>query len=322
VNALVTGATGFVGSHVVEALLERGERVTVLARSAHKAERLVERGARLVVGDLDDRAALRDAVRDQDTIIHVAGLIAAGDPAEYDRVNREGTRNVVTAAEETGHPRFVLVSSLAAAGPASPGRPLDGHEEPAPVTAYGRSKLAGEAVLRSSALRWVILRPPVVYGPRDTELLKVFRIARSGIVPVFGSARQELSAVYAPDLALALLHVAEAEQTTGRTYFACHPEIVTSGSLARTIARALGREARVVPLPAPVVTATLALIGLGARLAGQTTILNRDKANELLQAAWTADPSALTRDTGWRAAHDLDGGVQATARWYREHGWL
>jgi nucleoside-diphosphate-sugar epimerase len=321
-NALVTGATGFVGSHVAEALLARGEHVTVLARSRSRAAPLAERGARVVVGDLDSREALHDAVRGQDVVIHVAGLIAAHRVDEYDRVNRDGTRNLVAVAAETHKPRFVLVSSMAAAGPSRPGRPLAGDESPSPVTAYGRSKLAGESVLRASALPWIIVRPPMVYGPRDPELLKVFRIARWGIVPVFGSARQELSAVYAPDLAQALLRLAHLDATDGRTYVACHPEIVTSATFARTVARALGRDAHVVPLPAPVVIAMLALVGAAARAAGRATILNRDKANELLQPAWTGDPTPLTRDTGWRAEHDLASGTRATAQWYRRHGWL
>jgi len=127
--------------------------------------------------------------------------VAARGEAEFLRANRDGTRNITAAAERSGRPRLVLVSSLAAGGPAPRGAPLTGQEPPRPVTAYGRSKLAAEQVVRSSSLRWSIVRPPIVYGPRDREVLKIFRIARLGIAPVFGDGLQELSAVHAADLA-------------------------------------------------------------------------------------------------------------------------
>jgi nucleoside-diphosphate-sugar epimerase len=185
-RALVTGATGFVGSHLVEALQNDSVEVTALARSAAKAADLAQFGVRVVNGDLHDNAGLERAVRDQDVVYHVAGVVAARDEAEFLRSNRDGTRNVVTAAERQGRPRFVLVSSLAAAGPAPRGAPLSGTEAPHPVTAYGRSKLAAEQIVRSSSLPWSIVRPPIVYGPRDREVLKVFRLARLGLAPVFG----------------------------------------------------------------------------------------------------------------------------------------
>src|SRR3954468_8269973 len=149
-RALVTGATGFVGSHLVEALQSRSVEVTALARSAAKAADLIRRGVRVVSGDLDRSDALTEAVRDQDVVYHVAGMVAARDEAEFLRCNRDGTTNLLGAVQRLGSPRFVLVSSLAAAGPAPRGRPLLGSEPPRPVTAYGRSKLAAEQVVRSS----------------------------------------------------------------------------------------------------------------------------------------------------------------------------
>ncbi|HEU5304939.1 MAG TPA: NAD(P)-dependent oxidoreductase, partial [Gemmatimonadales bacterium] len=185
-KALVTGATGFVGSHLAETLCQRGYEVTALARSPVKAAALANQGVRVVRGDLHDTAALDRAVEGQDVVYHVAGVVAARDEAEFLRGNREGTRNIVAAAERGQRPRFVLVSSLAAAGPAPRGAPLTGGEAPRPVTAYGRSKLAAEQTVAASSLRWSIVRPPIVYGPRDREILKVFRLARLRIAPVFG----------------------------------------------------------------------------------------------------------------------------------------
>jgi dihydroflavonol-4-reductase len=321
-RALVTGATGFVGSHLAEALRQRADDVTVLARSSTKAEPLTRLGARVMAGDLHDLPALQRAVQGQDVVYHVAGLVAARNEAEFLRANREGTENVVAAMEQAGVSRLVLVSSLAAAGPAPKGAPLLGDEPPRPVTAYGRSKLAAEQAVRRSRLSWSIVRPPIVYGPRDREVLKVFRLARLRIAPVFGDGAQELVAVHAGDLAAALIAVASSAAATGRTYTACHPEVFTSAEFGVAIAAAMGRSVTTLRIPHSVGRAVLSVTEAAAKLARQPTILTTDKANEFFQPAWTGDPAPLTRDTGWQAGFDLKRGLAHTYRWYREAGWL
>ena len=232
---------------------------------------------------------------------------------------------MLEAAERGGDaPRFVLVSSMAAAGPTTRGRPLRGDEPPRPVTAYGRSKLAAEQVVTASRLAWTIVRPPMVYGPRDREVLKVFRLARLGIAPVFGDGTQELSAVHGADLAEALIAAGTQRGRRRRTYYACHPEVFTSAELARAVGRAMGRSAgrhpgagrdrprraHASPRPPP-----------GSR--GQTTILTADKANEFFQPAWTGDPGAA--DAGTRAGAPLATSRPAwptPTQWYRTAGWL
>ncbi|HVD33370.1 MAG TPA: NAD(P)-dependent oxidoreductase [Gemmatimonadales bacterium] len=321
-RALVTGATGFIGSHLVEALQNASIEVTALARSASKAAALAQRGVRVISGDLHDAAGLERAVRDQDVVYHVAGVVAARDEAEFIHANRDGTRNLLTAAELQGRSRFVLVSSLAAAGPAPRGAPLLGTEPPRPVTAYGRSKLAAEQIVRRSSLPWSIVRPPIVYGPRDREVLKVFRLARLGVAPVFGDGSQELSAVHAADLAQALVAVTNTPTTTGGTYHACHPQVFTSGELGQAVGAAMGRSVVRLRVPLGAGRALLAITETLARLTRQVTILTTDKANEFFQTAWTGDPSPLTRDSGWHARHDLASGLADTYQWYRKAGWL
>jgi nucleoside-diphosphate-sugar epimerase len=321
-KAMVTGATGFVGSHLVEALRRSGAEVTVLARSPEKASPLTAQGVRVVRGDLHDKGSLEDASRGQDVIYHVAGVVAARGEAEFLWANRDGTANLVAAAERSGKPRLVLVSSLAAGGPAPRGSPLSGREPPNPVTAYGRSKLAAEQVVRHSGLPWSIVRPPIVYGPRDREVLKIFRIARLGIAPVFGDGTQELSAVHAADLANALIAAGQSKAAVGGTYTACHPEVFTSSELGRAVGAAMGRSVGTVHIPALLGRALLTVTEVSARLTRQVTILTTDKANEFFQPAWTGDPTALTRDSGWRAAYDLHTGLADTYQWYRKAGWL
>src|SRR6185295_7011626 len=180
-----------------------------------------------VAGDLHDRDALRRAVEGQDLVHHVAGVIAARREADFMVANRDGTRNVVQAAEAAEVGRLVFVSSMAAAGPTIKGRPLRGDELPRPVTGYGRSKLAAEQVVTASRLAWTIVRPPIVYGPRDPEVLKIFRLARLGLAPVLGDGTQELSAVHGADLADALVAAGTSAAALRGTYYACHPEVFT-----------------------------------------------------------------------------------------------
>lgn len=320
-KALVTGATGFVGSHLVEALVRRGDDVTALVRSPGKATLLNTLGVRQVQGDLHNRDALRTAAGGQDVIYHVAGLIAARNEAEFLHGNRDGTANLLEAAQAGGAPRFVLVSSMAAGGPSPRGRPLKGSEPSAPVTQYGRSKLAGEEVVRAGALPWTIVRPPMVYGPRDHEVLKVFKLA-GAFTPVFGDGSQELSAVYGPDLAESLIAAGTSGNTVGKTYYACHPEVFRSGDFVRKVGATMGRTVRIIPLPRWLAVGALSITGTAARLAGKATILTTDKAHEFFQPAWTGDPAPLMRDSGWTPLHNLETGLAATAAWYREQGWL
>jgi len=315
----VTGGTGFVGAHLVRA---RGAAVTCLVRSPAKARALGWSDVRVVRGDLDDARALRDGCGDADVIFHVAGRISARDLGEFMRTNRDGTANVVEAAAVHPPQRFVLVSSLAAGGPTARGRPIDETRPAAPVTPYGQSKLAAEVVVRAASWPWTIVRPPLVYGEWDREVLKVFKLARVGLVPVFGDGSQELSVIYAGDLAGALVAVALAPAAARRLYYAAHPAITTSGELARAIGRAVGRTPRVVPLAAPLARVLLWAIGSVAHLAGRATVLAADKAAEFLAPAWTCRADALSRDAGWRAEVDLDTGLRRTAAWYQKEGWL
>jgi nucleoside-diphosphate-sugar epimerase len=321
-KALVTGATGFVGSHLVETLVRAGVEVTALARSPEKALALGAQRVRVVSGHLHLNEALQQAVHNQDVVYHVAGAVAARNEAEFLRANREGTRNLVAAAESEGSLRFIFVSSLAAGGPAPRGSPLRGSEAPRPVTAYGRSKLEAEQVVKASRLAWSIVRPPIVYGPRDREVLKLFKIARLGFAPIFGNGTQELSAIYAADLASALLAVGERDNTVGRIYNACHPEVFTSSDFSRAIASAMGCSVRTIHVPGALGRGLLALTETSCRLTGRTTILTTDKANEFFQPAWTGDPTPLIRDCDWQPVYDLRRGLAETYQWYRKVGWL
>jgi nucleoside-diphosphate-sugar epimerase len=331
VRAFVTGATGFVGSHLVDALRGGGHEVVCLARDPAKAQRLFgQPGPRLVRGDLSDTEALARGAADADVVFHVAGLIAARTAAEFYAVNRDATARVVAAVRRAAPrlTRFVYVSSLAAAGPSRRGTAVRETDPPHPVSHYGRSKLAGEEAVRAGGVPWTIVRPPTVYGPRDRETLRLFRFARHGVMPLYGDPRQELSFVHAADLASALL-AATAPACAGGVYFATHPEIATSRQAMELIVAAARsaagrRPAKPVFLPIPhlVTVAALWVLGTAARLRGHATLLSPDKGLELLAEGWTCTAAALERDGGWRASRDLATGLGDTARWYVTNGWL
>lgn len=322
-NVFVTGATGFVGAHLVNALRARGDSVTALVRRPALAE---AHGwgddVRLLKGDLDDAAVLREGCAGMDVVYHVAGKIAARDLAEFMATNRDGTANVLEAARDGGARRFLYVSSLAVAGPTQPGQPIDETRPPAPVTDYGRSKLAGEVLVQAMPLPWTIVRPPLVYGEWDRGTLKIFQLAQRGIVPVFGDGSQELSVIYAEDLTRAIIAAATAPAAAGHVYFAAHPTTTTTRALGHAVARALGKRARVFGIPPLVARGVLWATGTIAHIAGRATLLTADKGNEFLAPAWTCRSDALTRDSGWRAGIDLETGLRRAANWYREVGWL
>jgi nucleoside-diphosphate-sugar epimerase len=334
VRVFVTGGTGFVGSHLVDALIGRGDEVVCLVRDVRKIERVFppERRPRFVGGSLNDDTALRAGCENVDAIIHVAGLIAARSRAEFFSVNAEGTQHLLTVATRSApnlH-RFVYLSSLAAVGPSPPGAPLTEDVIPHPVSAYGESKLAGEEAVKSGSLPWTIVRPPTVYGPRDREILRVFKLARRGVIPLVGSPDQQLSVIHVRDLASACI-AALAPAAKDLTYFACHPEVVTTRQFAEAIHTAVrmagqGRAGRerpmLIPIPSPLARVILAASGGLARAVGRATVLSGDKVAEFLADAWTCSPAALERDSGWRAEVPLSQGLQETACWYATSGWL
>jgi len=323
VNVFVTGGTGFVGAHLVNALRARGDTVTALVRRPALVGQLGwGPEVRLVRGDLDDEAALREGSAGADVVYHVAGKIAARNVAEFMATNRDGTANVLEAARDAGARRVLFVSSLAVGGPTTPGHPIDENRPPMPVTDYGRSKLAAEDLVRAMPLAWTIVRPPVVYGEWDRGTLKIFQLARRGVVPVFGDGSQELSVIHAEDLARSLIAAATSPAAVGRVYFAAHPTTTTSRELVLAAGRAFGRTPRIVPVPPLVARGVLWAVGTLAHIAGRATLLSADKGNEYLAPAWTCRSDALTRDTGWRAEIELETGLRRAANWYREVGWL
>jgi len=329
VRVLLTGATGFIGGALAERMAARGDRVRALVRPASAADGLRRLGAEVVPGDLGDRASLDAAVDGCEAVIHVAGAVKALRARDFLRVNGEGTRRVAEAcAAATPRPVLLYVSSLAAAGPAPDGRPRTEEDPPAPVSRYGESKLAGERAVRerAPALEASIVRPPVVYGPRDRELMPaLLRMARLGLAPRLGLAERRLSTVHVADLCDGILAVLARGRRVGRsgtagTYFLDDGAVHGWEEIARAAGDAWGARVRLVPLP----RAAAFPLALGGAIASAVTrrpsMLSLDKIREVRQASWTCTSARARREVGYEPRLPLAEGMRDAVAWFRANG--
>jgi nucleoside-diphosphate-sugar epimerase len=256
-------------------------------------------------------------------VVHAAGLVKARSLADYRDVNVLGTERLLASAEKVSPDAvFVYVSSQAAAGPARDGRPVAEGDPARPVSDYGISKLEGEQAV---ARRWkgagIVLRPGVLYGPRDRGLLTYFRMAQKGLVPVpTGRSRIQIGSV--EQTALGIARAAGRRDLAGRIGFLCDPEPVTVANLARLVARAGDRPVRFVDVPNAAVRLAGALETLRETVTRESRPFNSDKARELLAGDWLCDPAPMRRDLGLPDPPSLEDGLRKTWEWYRKEGWL
>jgi dihydroflavonol-4-reductase len=323
---LVTGANGFIGSHLVRRLVARGDRVRCLVRRRDTPESLKGLPVELVVGDVTRPASLRKACEGVEEVFHLAARLTSRTRREMFETNAVGTRRLLDAAWVAGPVRrFVYCSSLAVTGPSGLGAAHTEDAPHAPLTAYGASKALGERIVhafRDRGLATTIVRPPVVYGPRDRGLLQVFQAAARGLKPLLGPQPKRYSWVYGDDLAEALVVLGRAPAAVGRTYFAAHPEVTTLEDFLDLATAAVGKRGRTIAVPEALLSLAAAASDLVAQVTGTPAMLTRDKMNEIVPRGWTCSPAAAERDGCWRAKTPIAEGVPATVAWYRENGWI
>lgn len=326
-KVLVTGGSGFLGSHVAEQLSKAGHAVRALVRRSSNRKFLETlEGVELAEGSVEDRASVFEAMKGVDAVVHSAGVVKAKSEADFFACNAEGTANLLDAAIENapGLKRFVHVSSLEACGPSLDGKPVPLDQEK-PVTAYGRSKLAAEkaCVSRKEKLPVVILRPAAIYGPRDVEILEAFRAVRRRQYPVIGDGTMLGSYTYGPDCARACIQAIDASVPSGSIYCIDDGEPL---SMARAMGELLPEALGTRPLvrfgvPFPVLR--LASLGVEAygKVRGRAVMLTREKV-AMLSHHWVCDNAKARAELGWEPEVRFPDGLRITARWYEENGWL
>jgi nucleoside-diphosphate-sugar epimerase len=332
-KALVTGASGFIGVHLVQRLAEQGFDVMCLVRPSSDRSRLEPYQPRFTIGDVTDAGSVEKAIADADVVFHLAGATKSLRNEELERTNVKGVLNVVQAcAKRLTPPTFILVSSLAAVGPTTARRLVVEQDPPKPVSNYGRSKLAGEraAMQSASQVPITIVRPPIVLGEGDRDGLNMFEsIASWNLHLVPGMSDELFSVIHGDDLAEALVlaaqrgrRLANADSVEG-IYFATCDETPTYAELGRMIGEAIGRDrVRIVYSPKPAVWCIAAIRHLASQILRRPHIFSLDKAREATAGSWACDGSALRRDTGFEPAASLQQRLVQTVQWYTKQGWL
>ncbi|HVO39542.1 MAG TPA: NAD-dependent epimerase/dehydratase family protein [Spirochaetia bacterium] len=320
----ITGGTGFIGSHIVEALAARGHEVTCLARNPEKEKIFAGLPVRFVHGTMDSTEALSRLVKRQDVVIHLAGLTKAGSFEEYVRANVGGTEKLLEAMRTSSPaPRqFVLFSSAEAMGPSPGGAPLTEDAEPKPFTAYGKSKMMAEQCAErvSGEIPVTIIRPPAVYGPRDKDVAILFRLLSRGFQPVVRPL-PSFSVLYVKNLAAAICQVVEGVRAGVRSYFLTDGKPCSWLEFGCLIARALGKKTLRLVVPRAVIHAIAGAAGFLTAITGKSGILSKDKIEALI-GSWVVSDERARRELGYSPTYSTEQGITETAEWYRESGWL
>jgi nucleoside-diphosphate-sugar epimerase len=326
-KVFLTGASGFIGSHLLDLLRASRHEVSILLRPTSSTRFILRHLQEVTVhyGSLDDSRMLRTAMSGTEVVIHCAGKTKALHSAEFYRVNQRGTLNVVEAANgcRDSLRHLVYISSLAVSGPAVVGRPAEETDFPRPVSTYGHSKLLGETAVRQFCrVPWTILRPAAVYGPRDSDFLPVFQQVKHRLMPLLCGAGRPLNLVYGLDVASAVVCCLMKEQAIGKTYHIAAEPPCSDEELMQEIARQLGLRPLRLRIPRSILSSACLIQETLSRVTGRPNILSRQKLPELLAPGWVCSTEEIRKDLGYTALTPLREGVARTLEWYRMEEWV
>jgi dihydroflavonol-4-reductase len=323
-KAFVTGGTGFIGSHLVDHLIDdsRYDEVRCLVRNREKW--LTGKKYTKVEGDLFSVTNLKNALEGVDTLFHIAAIVMAPTKEEFQKANVDATENLIRIARKSGVKKMVILSSLAAAGPSS-GVPLGEDTQMNPVSMYGESKKEMEEMIHrihTPELSITILRPPAVYGPREDQIYSFFKLMNKRICPIVGDgSKPEISMMYVSDLIRAL-SLAEKNTTSGiHTYFVSGPEIYNWNQIKDVTSKVLGKKPVPLYIRPGMVKKIAGVIESAASLFGTYPVLNREKANEMV-LEWTCSNKKAADELHYHPSVSLEEGISRTIQWYKKHHWL
>lgn len=325
---LITGASGFIGSHLAELLVEQGHEVRAMVRRHSNTRFITHLPIQLVHGSLTDPSSLPAVVDGVEVIYHLAGLNVARNREEFFRANPEGTRNLLAAAERHAPSlqRFAYLSSLTAVGPSEgPDSPADETWPYRPITLYGESKAAAEMVVHEYADRvpTTIVRAPAVFGERDAEILRFFKMVALGIAPMIGFDRKLVSLVHAGDLVRGYVMATESSAGIGQTYFISSDEFYAWDVVGKTTARILGKKFVMnLRVPHPIVYAAAGVSGFIGRFQKKPSVFNYEKGRDITRRFWICSTAKARRELDYRQEISLEAGIERTIRWYRDQKWL
>jgi nucleoside-diphosphate-sugar epimerase len=325
-NILVTGAAGFIGSHLVRELRRRGDRVTCLVRPGEDISQIADLGCRMHTGDLLDKSTLAGAVAGADRIFHLAAVMGGVSPDTLFRVNCQGTKNLVEACREQGAApeRFLFASSVTVMGPSGKDRLLNEDAPCRPLSAYGRSKLAAEEFLASAenTLPYTIIRLPVVYGPgSDGGLYIFFKLMSRGLQVNVGTLEATVCFVW--DVVRGMIAAAGNPRTRGETYILGEEKTYQLGQIYGMIAAILGKRYITVPLPYFVLHVLSYFMEIHSKLTKSIPIMTREELTMYLKNHyWGYDTRKAGRDFGFQSRYPFAEGAGITIDWYRQHGYL
>ncbi len=323
-RTLVTGANGFVGSHLVDELLRRDHRVRALVRRSSNLRHLDTENCELAYGELAEGVIPEAAFKDVDWVFHVAAALHAKSWDEIRRANVDASVSLyrLFAAHAPAGARFVFVSSQAAAGPSGEGPPSRESDPPHPQTLYGRSKLEAEVAL--SALEGpdlTVVRPPTVYGPRDSATLPLFQLANRGWAFCVGSRDRRISMIHVADLAQGLVEAAQSPAGTG-TWFLTDGEAHSWAEIASALSIAAGRRVRVLTVPDPLVQLAGSMNQFAHRVVGTSALFDRAKARDFTAKGWVCSSESAESAFGFTPRVGLVDGMSESMEWYRREKWL
>ena len=325
-KALVTGGTGFIGSHLTEALIRKGVQVRCLLRKTSDVKWLKGLPVEFVAGDCSDKTSLEKAVSGVDWVFHLAGATKAIREQTYLDVNGFGTENLIQACLETNlHlQKFIYVSSQAAAGPSRNGISKKESDACQPVSFYGRSKRMGEESVLTHAreLPAFILRPSAVYGPRDKDMFALFKCLSRRIKPCFTGPRQRLSLCYVQDIVQGILLAAEIEGRSGEVFFLSDGNDYRMEEIGDILAHAMGITALRIRVPRRMVAGIASFSEHLSKVFGSPPLLNKDKAEEIVQKEWVCDITKANALLGFEPRFPLLEGARLTFEWYKKEKWL